>query len=460
MSDIVLLAGMGFGNEGKGSITDWLCSQGKYPLVVRYNGGPQTGHNVVTGGVTFCYSQFGSGAQAGARTHISRFVYVNPILALNEGAELKSLGLTDIFQSLTVEDRAPIVTPFHVAANRIRERARGDRAHGSSGQGVGETARDVLAGDETLILRAGDLRQPEVVIRKLRKIQEHKRAQLQDLREQTRRHADLVPHWTALDAGDLYSITEAYSQFARSGLSLVNAAWLNRILADRGTTVFEGAHGALLDQDWGFHPHTTWSRCTFANADELLRGALIHRAPLRLGVIGAYSHRHGPGPFPAEDTNNWFGVSMHDHNNKLSAWQGPARCGPFDRVMAKYAHRVLGDLDGLVVTQLDRLDRAPRYEMVTGYEMPDPDPELFVAFGSVVDSIQKAGKVDLDRQARLGKALLRGRPVREAVSGARIEFGREIADYLGVPLVVQSVGPTRSAKIVSSLQSKLLSLGT
>lgn len=35
--------GLGFGDEGKGITTDFLCSKSEFPIVIRYSGGQQAG---------------------------------------------------------------------------------------------------------------------------------------------------------------------------------------------------------------------------------------------------------------------------------------------------------------------------------------------------------------------------------------------------------------------------------
>ena len=52
-------------------------------------------------------------------------------------------------------------------------------------------------------------------------------------------------------------------------MPLVDGGYLRRLLRG-GPRVFEGAQGVLLDEWHGFHPYTTWSTTTFANAEKLL----------------------------------------------------------------------------------------------------------------------------------------------------------------------------------------------
>ena len=84
--EVILLGGLGYGDEGKGSIVDYLTRIKKAGVVVRYNGGAQAGHNVVTPDrLHHTFSQFGSGTFIpGVKTHLSRFVVLNPLGMMRE----------------------------------------------------------------------------------------------------------------------------------------------------------------------------------------------------------------------------------------------------------------------------------------------------------------------------------------------------------------------------------------
>lgn len=77
MNSIVI--GAGFGDEGKGTMVNYLCKQSNKPLVVRFNGGHQMGHGVVENDVRHIFSNFGSGTLVGAPTYISEFCTVDPV---------------------------------------------------------------------------------------------------------------------------------------------------------------------------------------------------------------------------------------------------------------------------------------------------------------------------------------------------------------------------------------------
>ena len=279
----VIIVDLGYGDSGKGSIADWVCSPGgagfaggrPVQAVVRFNGGAQAAHNVVTtDGRHHTFAQFGSGTfTPGVRTHLSRFMLVDPLALAAEAAHLASAGVGDALDRLTVDRDALLTTPYHRAANRARELARGVTRHGSCGVGIGETARYALEhpGDAP---RVADCAAPQTLARSLRRLRDR-----------------LADELGPLEAPPVADVCDAYRAFAER-VALVDGGYLGRLLRT-GPVVFEGAQGVLLDEWRGFHPFTTWSTTTFANAETLLAEA--GGTALRLGVVRCYLTRHGPG---------------------------------------------------------------------------------------------------------------------------------------------------------------------
>ena len=151
--------------------------------VVRYNGGPQAGHNVVTpDGRHHTFSQFGAGTFVpGVRTHLACHMLVSPAAMLAEAAHLDGVGVPDAFARTTISARALVITPFQQAANRLRELARGDARHGSCGMGVGEAQADRIALGDEAVLFAGDLADKARTRAKLQALQAYKQPQLDDV---------------------------------------------------------------------------------------------------------------------------------------------------------------------------------------------------------------------------------------------------------------------------------------
>ncbi len=410
---------LGFGDAGKGTVVDFLVRDRAATTVVRFNGGAQAGHNVVTDdGRHHCFSQLGAGSFVpGVHTHLSSHVVVHPTALVVEESRLAAQGVTDAWTRLSIDERALVTTPHHQALCRLREIARGDAAHGTTGVGVGETVRASLEAPDRA-LRVRDLRDRAGLARRLAELRDWCAAQLDgacsDPRWVAEREALLSPRTNAawLDAlGPLLA--------ARV---VVDAEHLTRVLARETELVFEGAQGVLLDEWRGFHPHTTWSTCTTENALSLLDG--WDGEVERLGVLRSYATRHGAGPFPTEVDALRELPEPHNHD---VGWQGRFRRGWLDLPLLRYALACC-PVDALAVTHLDRVH--PRWRACVRYE------EDFVP-------IPSADPRDLAHAERLGRALSRATPVLQPTSPDLVGW---LSANVSVPVRLTSRSPTARGK--------------
>ena len=427
----IVVVDLAFGDCGKGAIIDYLAREHGAHTVVRFNGGPQAGHNVVTpDGRHHTFSQFGSATfLPRVRTLLSHFMLIEPYAMLNEAAHLREVGVPDAMERLFIDERCPVITPVHQAANRIRELSRGAAAHGTCGLGVGETTRDVIHRPERLI-RAGDLHDRAIVREKLRLLRAKYLASLAS-------HISALAHErgarhsleTLRDASWFDAAIDNYAEVARRA-HIVSPDASRSMLRDTGTTIFEGAQGVLLDETFGFHPYTTWSDTTFANATALLDDARFDGRRTRLGVLRAYFTRHGPGPFVTEDPS--LRERLPEPHNVDVGWQGPFRVGVFDAVAARYAISVAGPIDGLALTHLDRVDRLP----------PNVCTAYTASAGRTINVLPRDGSpklTDLIRSCRPN--LVRLSECSEPALRSEIE------PALSLPVMIRSFGPTAHEKV-------------
>jgi adenylosuccinate synthase len=427
----VIVVDLGYGDAGKGTIVDWLCASarrdGHRPVsaVVRFNGGAQAAHHVLaprargtpgTRGtrVPHAFAQFGSGTfTGGTRTFLSRFMLVDPLALVAEAEHLRRLGVPDPFGLLAIDPDALLTTPYHQAANRARETARGDGRHGSCGMGIGETAAYALAHPADAP-RVGDIVRPRVLLRKLARLRE----QLASPRESL----DPTPAPEAVAA--------VYRAFA-DRVTLAADGHLAALLRT-GPVVFEGAQGVLLDEWRGFHPYTTWSTTTFENAETLLDEAGEEGNATRLGVTRTYQTRHGPGPFPTEDP----ALELAEPHNADGRWQGPFRRGHLDAVALGYANEVAGGVDAVALTHLDTARRHPELRVCRGYDVA----------GRHLTRIAPGPRRDLAHQEALTAALLAA-PVYDG-SGPLTEADWPdcVSEILRAPVLIRSHGPASEDK--------------
>ena len=399
-----IVVDLGYGDAGKGTVVDRLCvprpDAAPVTAVIRFNGGAQAAHNVVTtDGRHHTFAQFGSGTFSGVPTHLSRLMLVDPLALATEARHLASLGVPDPLALLTVDRRARLTTPYHAAANRARERARGTARHGSCGMGIGETAAYALAHPADAPT-AGDCTSRTALRRKLTLLRD-------------RLTAAVGP----LDAPPVDACLDAFTAFA-DHVTLVDETHLPGLLR-RGPAVFEGAQGVLLDEGHGFHPYTTWSTTTFDGAETLLAEAGRPHTALRLGVVRTYTTRHGPGPLVTEDPA--LAAALPEPHNGHGRWQGAFRAGHFDVPAHPYALAACGGVDALAVTHLDAPARHRALRLAHGYRTPDGPMDHIPAARPGDLRHQQAHPTPVDRPpgrlavARQRPARLDRRPLRRLV---------------------------------------------
>jgi adenylosuccinate synthase len=451
-----IVVDLGFGDAGKGSIVDYLARKGGVSAVVRFNGGGQAAHNVVTPeGVHHTFAQFGSASFVpGVKTHLSRYMVLDPLSLMAEAAHLYRIGCRDALARLSIDLEALVVTPFHKAANRIREVLRGSGLHGSCGMGVGEAMADRIAFPQKSVF-AADLCSPTTLAKKFEFFRKLKFDEFSGRLDEMARDANLAYEVQLLTASDAVAqCVETYSEVGKK-LRFVSAEYL-KTLSLEGDLIFEAAQGVLLDEWHGFHPYTTWSTTTFDNAEALLSEIGFFGTKERLGVLRAYYTRHGTGPFPTEDKS--LTLALPDAFNGNGRWQGGFRVGWFDLVLARYALAVVGGIDALALTNIDRMAIVTDARVCIGYKIPSMTrTELDVSVAdsnlSVVKSLRrKPFLADLQYQETLTRIIERAQPI-YAKASVNEEYVQMIGRELKVPITITSHGPTASHKRARALHA-------
>lgn len=328
-ADIVV--GLGWGDEGKGVTTDRLTHLHDGARVVRFNGGHQAAHNVAASGHRHTFSSYGSGTFAGAPTYVSGDCVVNPVSAATEAEALQHIGVAESLLTLTVHEDALVAHDYHTLVNRAKERQRGDARHGSVGVGFGEVVGWDYHGHRAL--RAADLADHDLAFALLE--------------EYVTFHAelDLIPDELA-DKTHILDVLDRTTRAARHMRVIPDTTFLDEL--STGHTVFEGAQGFMLDENFGQAPWTTWSTTTPANARRICRALGI--TPEVHGVIRTYATRHGAGPFPGEG-----GVDAIEPDNAASEFQGPFRTGLHTTDLMQWALDIVTP-DHMAITWADRFN--------------------------------------------------------------------------------------------------------
>jgi adenylosuccinate synthase len=327
-----VVIGLGFGDEGKGLTTDFLVRQlqktGKV-IVVRFSGGQQAGHTVVSknDGVSHVFSNFGSGTLAGASTYWSKFCTVDPVGVVRESNILREKGARPL---LYIDEDCPVTTPYDKIDNQLR-----DRANGTCGTGFGSTLKRE---ENWYSLKAGDLKFPSILDMKL---------------EQIRKYYDKVnPEIGKIAEAHMFDFLNACASLRFSSNFVIQKSF-----PYHKHIVFEGSQGLMLDMNHGIFPHVTRSKTDTTNVPEILKSEDFE---IYL-VTRAYQTRHGNGPM----TNEKMPISLKNtdgETNQLNEFQGTFRKSILDLDLLKYViqkdprlceghHNV-----NLVVTCLDQLE--------------------------------------------------------------------------------------------------------
>lgn len=442
-----IMTDLSFGDAGKGTTTEYYAAQSDSSVVIRFNGGGQAEHNIVTPDKKHhTFSQIGAGSfLPDVATHLSRDMLVNPINMTYEVEHLEELGVNDVWGRLTIDESAKIVTPFHRAGNRLRELARGRNRHGSTGQGISEAVLDDMVRPH-LTLRAGDIAKSGL-IQKLEDIRIAKREQLQAFGSLLQHD---TPDWEALNDPSISAwYTELYYDWAKK-LRIVVGNHLAQLALEYSHLIFEPAQGILLDEKRGFHPHTTWSNTTPDNARRQLAEIKFDGDVKTLGIVRAYTTRHGDGPFVTEDAA--LDGPLYEYFNGTGPWQGHFRIGHFDGVAHRYAAKAAGHLDGLVITGIDRVQGADKWQFCTGYQIPEYS-DLADYFSLNADGLASdiilAQYGDKLHMKRLTELMFQAKPDYKEINNPTKEDIISTIEYqVGVKAVLASFGPTRLDKVV------------
>jgi adenylosuccinate synthase len=424
--------GLQWGDEAKGKLVDILTEQNE--IVVRYAGGANAGHTVVSGGETWKLSLIPSGIlRDGVTCVVTGGVVLDPASVIKEIDGLESRGVT-VAGKLMLSDRAHVVFPWHIAEDKLLDGSvSGGEAIGTTGRGIGPCYRDKVG--RSLAIRLGDLYRADFR-EKLAHVVEHKKrlfAGWQQAAGGADRGADL-------DAAAIYNQYMQYAKRLEPFVADTNAYLLDAIEAGK-KLLFEGAQGALLDIDHGTFPYVTSSNSSGLGvaSGSGVPGRWVERV---IGVVKAYSTRVGGGPMPTEQ-DNVTGQRLRDRGNEYgTVTRRPRRCGWFDAVAARYTARLSG-VDELAVMLLDVLSGFDEIRICSAYTI---DGKRVEHFPSHVDDLKKAVPV-YETVPGWQEELSAVRRYDDLPEGAR-RYIAKIGGLLGRPVSIVSVGPDRSQTIL------------
>jgi adenylosuccinate synthase len=422
------VVGLQWGDEAKGKIVDLLTD--RHDFVVRFNGGANAGHTVVSGGQTFKLSLLPTGVlRPGVRAVIANGVVVYPPRFLEEVAGLRQAGVA-VGDNLVLSDHAHVIFPYHLEEERLSEGASAG-AIGTTGRGIGPCYQD-KAGRQCAV-RVGELLHPKHFRDRLGPIVERKNRLLRALSPEAR-------------VFDADVICRDYLQCMEQ--MRPHVADTTRLLQDalrRGKGIlFEAAQGSLLDVDHGTFPYVTSSNSSTAGVWSG-SGVPARKLDRVVGVIKAYGTRVGRGPFPTElnDGADGIGERIRRTGREYGTVTGrPRRCGWFDAVATRYT-AALGGADELAVMLLDVLSGLDEVRIATAYEVEGERTEHFPGDAFLLEKCRPV----YETLPGWAEDVSGARRLADLPANAR-RYVKRLAELHGLPVSIVSVGPDREQTIV------------
>ena len=419
--------GAQWGDEGKAKIVDMLAADAD--VIIRWQGGCNAGHTVVSNGKTYKFHLVPSG-----------ILYKNKICIIGAGTVIYPVALeTEInalikegisLKNLKIHPLASVTMPYHIEIDSISEDGiTNETKIGTTKKGIGPTYADKFGRcgikvqdlyDEEFLSKRLDSILPvkNVVLKEVYKTKTYTKEELTDY---CKRAAKILKPYVCNDWQELYA------DIQKSG---------KRIL-------FEGAQGVMLDIDWGTYPFVT-SSSPIAGGAATGTGFGVQQINEVIGISKAYITRVGEGPFVTE-LDNLAGNRIRTIGQEFGTTTGrPRRCGWFDAVVARYAVQVSG-LTSMAITKLDVFDAFDQIQLCTSYkdtrngkiynyyptnvnthQYLEPVYETFSGWNSNITAVKKFK--DLPKDAQL--------------------YIKRIEELIGIPVSYVSVGPDREQTII------------
>jgi adenylosuccinate synthase len=350
MGKFVIVIGTQWGDEGKGKIVDLLAERAA--AVARFQGGHNAGHTLVIDGRKTVLSLIPSGIlREQVRCFIGNGVVLSLEALLREANMLMEQGIP-VFERLRISPNCPLILPSHVALDRAREQARGARAIGTTGRGIGPAYEDKVA---RRAVRVDDLFERENFAAKLGELLDFHNFVLQQ-----------YFHQPAVDFQRTLDEQLAFAERLKPIVADVSQA-LHELRVAGANVLFEGAQAAMLDVDLGTYPFVTSSNTTagFAGTGTGIGPRVFDEV---LGIVKAYTTRVGAGPFPTELFDS-LGAHLARVGREFGSVTGrPRRCGWFDGVVLRRCI-IQSSVSGLVITKLDVLDELESLQLCVGYRL-------------------------------------------------------------------------------------------
>ena len=424
MGKNVIVIGTQWGDEGKGKVVDLLTD--KAHAVARFQGGHNAGHTLVIDGKQTVLHLIPSGIlRENVLCLIGNGVVLSPDALLEELGMLEQNGVP-ARSRLRISESCPLILPYHVALDAAREHARGKKAIGTTGRGIGPAYEDKVSRRG---IRLGELVDVE-----------HFKARLAEVMEY---HNHALVNYFKAEPVDYQEVLDRILAQRDELLALIDdiPGILHGMRREGKSIMFEGAQGALLDIDHGTYPYVTSSNTTAGGA-ATGSGVGPRDFDYILGIVKAYTTRVGAGPFPTELFDD-DGKHLGEKGHEFGATTGrQRRCGWLDTVALKRSLEI-NSVTGMCITKLDVMDGMETVRICVAYEL---DGKQVTTPPVGADRFEQCSPVFIDLPG-WSESTVGAKSYDDLPNNAKA-YLRKIEELCETPIDIISTGPDREETIV------------
>src|ERR1051325_8112935 len=427
MSQVIVVIGAQWGDEGKGKIVDLLAE--RFDLVARYQGGHNAGHSVKVGDKSYALHLIPSGIiHPGKTCVLGNGMVIDLIAFFAEADRLTAQGLQVTPDRVKVSTRAHLILPYHLALDHTSEERLGNEKVGTTLRGIGPAYED-KAGRRGI--RVADAMNPEVLRSRIERNIADANLIIREYRG-----TELKPDEVFKEIAPLAERMQAFVTDTTH--------FINRAVREGQSVLVEGAQATLLDVDPGTYPFVTSSSTTSGGVCAGL-GLAPQKIGGVLGIVRTYSTRVGEGPFPTEmlEGEEEIGQLIRERGHEYGVSTGrPRRCGWFDAFATRYAADING-FTSVALTKLDVLDALDEIKVCTGYLLDGQPCESFPAVSQDLRRIEPV-------YATLPgwKTSTEGITEMDALPPAARQYIDFLSHSIGVEIGLVSTGPERAQTII------------
>ena len=355
---------------------------------------------------------------------IGNGVIIDPEVLIGEIRMLEKEGM-NLKKKLVISPRCHLIMPYHKELDAAYENARGKNKLGTTKRGIGPTFADKVS--------YNGLRLYELV-------------HFETFAEKFRFQAGIKNKILKLFGVPAISVEKELQKFKEYRKILLpyivdTFPVLDAAIEKRKNVIFEGAHGVMLDVDWGMYPFTTGSNVITGGVNTG-SGVSIQKIDKIWAVVKAYTSRVGGGPLPTELFDD-TAKKIRDVGKEYGTTTGrPRRIGWLDLEATKFSCKVTSATH-LAITKTDILSGLPKIKVCVGYKLNGKKTPY-----------SSCGYVELAKVEPVYRTFAGWKEdIRDITKFAKLPkncqiYLRFIEQFLGVPIKIVSTGPEREKNII------------